>query len=37
LSTDDLGTLKEYDESREDVLRRQLLEKERENDKACVQ
>ena len=33
LVTDDLGVLKEVDESAEDVLRRQLLEKDRENDK----
>ena len=31
---DDLGVLKE-DESVEDVLRRQLLEKDRECDKVC--
>jgi hypothetical protein len=33
LGTDDLGILKEGDESDEDVLRRQLLDKDRENDK----
>jgi hypothetical protein len=33
LGTDDLGVLKEGEESNEDVLRRQLLEKDRENDK----
>ena len=33
LGTDDLGVLKEGDESNEDVLRRQLLDKDRENDK----
>jgi hypothetical protein len=33
LVTDDLGVLKEADESAEDGLRRQLLEKDRENDK----
>lgn len=33
LAVDDLGTLKEGDESNEDVLRRQLLDKDRENDK----
>ncbi|KAI0673843.1 hypothetical protein C8Q78DRAFT_1019299 [Trametes maxima] len=36
LGADDLGVLKE-DESVEDVLRRQLLEKDRENDKLRVQ
>ena len=33
LATDDLGILREGDEAIEDVLRRQLLEKDRENDK----
>ncbi|EGO05430.1 hypothetical protein SERLA73DRAFT_83108 [Serpula lacrymans var. lacrymans S7.3] len=33
LGTDDLGVLREADESPEDGLRRQLLEKSRENDK----
>jgi hypothetical protein len=33
LATDDLGALKEADESIEDVLRRQLIDKDRENDK----
>jgi hypothetical protein len=33
LGADDLGILKEGDESNEDVLRRQLLDKDRENDK----
>jgi hypothetical protein len=33
LASDDLGVLKEGDESTEDVLRRQLLDKDRENDK----
>ncbi|KAH7911611.1 hypothetical protein BJ138DRAFT_1085216 [Hygrophoropsis aurantiaca] len=33
LAADDLGMLKETDEPTEDVLRRQLLEKDRENDK----
>ncbi|KAI0652576.1 hypothetical protein C8Q79DRAFT_897631 [Trametes meyenii] len=36
LGADDLGVLKE-DESVEDILRRQLLEKDRENDKLRVQ
>jgi len=33
LGADDLGILREGDESNEDVLRRQLIEKDRENDK----
>lgn len=33
LQTDDLGVLREADESAEDVLRRQLLEREREIDR----
>jgi hypothetical protein len=33
LGTDELGALREGDESNEDVLRRQLLDKDRENDK----
>ncbi|KAF9237063.1 hypothetical protein BU15DRAFT_49206 [Melanogaster broomeanus] len=33
LGTDDLGVLREGDESTEDALRRQLLDKDRENDK----
>jgi hypothetical protein len=33
LGADDLGMLREGDESNEDVLRRQLLDKDRENDK----
>jgi len=33
LGTDDLGLLREGDESNEDVLRKQLLDKDRENDK----
>jgi len=33
LATDDLGILREGDETIEDVLRRQLLDKDRENDK----
>lgn len=33
LATDDLGVLREGDESNEDVLRRQLLEKDRECDR----
>ena len=32
-TAEDLGALKEIDESTEDMLRRQLLEQERENDK----
>lgn len=34
--TDDLGVLREHQESVEDTLRRQLLEKERENDKVTL-
>ncbi|KAG6898541.1 hypothetical protein C0993_006101 [Termitomyces sp. T159_Od127] len=34
LGADDLGMLREADETNEDVLRRQLLDKDRENDKA---
>ena len=37
LSTDDLGVLREDDESNEDVLRRQLLDKDRENDRLQTQ
>ena len=33
LGTDDLGVLREVDESNEDILRRQLLDKDRENDR----
>lgn len=33
LGADDLGILREGDESNEDVLRRQLLDKDRECDK----
>lgn len=33
LGADDLGVLREGDESNEDILRRQLLDKDRENDK----
>ncbi|KAF8641011.1 hypothetical protein AX17_000656 [Amanita inopinata Kibby_2008] len=33
LAADDLGVLREGDETNEDVLRRQLLDKDRENDK----
>ena len=33
LPTDDLGVLRESDESTEDVLRRQVLERERDIDK----
>jgi hypothetical protein len=35
LAADDLGILREGDESNEDVLRKQLLEKDRECDKVC--
>jgi hypothetical protein len=35
LAADDLGMLRESDEAIEDVLRRQLLDKDRENDKVC--
>jgi hypothetical protein len=37
LSSDDLGVLRENDESNEDILRRQLLDKDRENDKLQTQ
>jgi hypothetical protein len=37
LVADDLGMLREGDESNEDVLRRQLLDKDRENDKLQTQ
>jgi hypothetical protein len=37
LASDDLGILREGDESNEDVLRRQLLDKDRENDKLQTQ
>lgn len=33
MSGDDLGVLRESEETLEDVLRRQLLEKDKENDK----
>lgn len=33
LAADDIGVLREGNETNEDVLRRQLLEKDRENDK----
>jgi len=36
LAADDLGVLREGDEANEDVLRRQLLDKDRENDKVSV-
>ena len=36
LGADDLGVLKEGDESNEDVLRRQLIDKDRENDKVST-
>lgn len=32
---DELGVLRESEETLEDVLRRQLLEKDKENDKVC--
>lgn len=35
LASDDLGVLREGDETNEDVLRRLLLEKDRENDRVC--
>ncbi|KAF8899459.1 hypothetical protein BD779DRAFT_1488950 [Infundibulicybe gibba] len=37
LGVDDLGILREAEESNEDVLRRQLLEKDRENDRLQTQ
>lgn len=37
LCTDDLGVLREDDESNEDFLRRQLLDKDRENDRLQTQ
>ncbi|TFK60814.1 hypothetical protein BDN72DRAFT_883434 [Pluteus cervinus] len=37
LGADDLGMLREGDESNEDILRRQLLEKDRENDRLQTQ
>lgn len=37
LATDDLGVLREGDETNEDVLRRQLLDRDRENDKLQTQ
>ncbi|KAG6845588.1 hypothetical protein H0H87_007267 [Tephrocybe sp. NHM501043] len=37
LGADDLGMLREGDETNEDVLRRQLLDKDRENDKLQTQ
>ncbi|KAF8079301.1 hypothetical protein FPV67DRAFT_1468325 [Lyophyllum atratum] len=37
LAADDLGLLREGDETNEDVLRRQLLDKDRENDKLQTQ
>lgn len=36
LTSDDIGVLREGSETNEDVLRRQLLEKDRENDKVAV-
>ena len=36
LAADDIGVLREGNETNEDVLRRQLLEKDRENDKVLV-
>ena len=35
LPTDDLGVLREGEESTEDILRKQLLEREREIDRVC--
>ncbi|KAG5341672.1 hypothetical protein J132_01491 [Termitomyces sp. J132] len=37
LGADDLGMLREADETNEDILRRQLLDKDRENDKLQTQ
>ncbi|KAG6835093.1 hypothetical protein H0H93_004904 [Arthromyces matolae] len=37
IGTDDLGVLREADETNEDMLRRQLLDKDRENDKLQTQ
>ena len=37
LSSDELGILREGDETNEDVLRRQLLDKDRENDRLQTQ
>lgn len=37
LAADDLGVLREGDESNEDVLRRQLLDKDRENDRVRLE
>jgi len=36
LATDDLGVLREGDESGEDTFRRQLMDKEREIDKVSI-
>lgn len=36
LTADEIGTLREGSETNEDVLRRQLLEKDRENDKVAI-
>jgi hypothetical protein len=36
LGADDLGVLREGDESNEDVLRKQLLNKDKECDEACL-
>jgi ATPase subunit of ABC transporter with duplicated ATPase domains len=37
LPSDDLGVLRENEESNEDILRRQLLDKDRENDRLQTQ
>ena len=37
VTSDELGVLREGDETNEDVLRRQLLDKDRENDKLQTQ
>jgi hypothetical protein len=36
LTANEIGTLREGSETNEDVLRRQLLEKDRENDKVAI-
>ena len=36
LTADEIGNLREGSETNEDVLRRQLLEKDRENDKVAI-
>ena len=34
-TSNDLGIIRECDQTNEDILRHQLLDKERENDKVC--